>query len=119
MIKLPYKNLKIWEKGRILTKEIYGLTNSFPKQEMYGLTSQIRRSAVSIPSNIAEGSQRISDKEFSNFILIARGSLAELQTQIILAEDLEYISKSDSERVIKATEELDSMLLAFYKKLIA
>lgn len=86
---------------------------------MYGLTSQIRRSSISIPSNIAEGSQRISDKEFSNFILIAKGSLAELQTQVILAEDLEYISNNDAERIIKETEELDSMLLSFYKKLTA
>lgn len=119
MIKLPYKKLKIWEKGISLVKKIYELTKTFPKEEIYGLTSQMRRSAVSIPSNIAEGSQRISDKEFSNFILIAKGSLAELQTQLIIAEGFKYIEKNNFEKIIIETEELDSMLLGFYKKLTA
>ncbi len=119
MIKLPYKNLKIWEKGMALVKLIYQLTKKFPKEEIYGLTSQIRRSGISIPSNIAEGSQRGSDKDFANFILIAKGSLAELETQIILAEDFNYIQNNELEEALNKTDELDKMLLAFHKKLTA
>ena len=119
MIKLPYKNLKIWEKGMVLVKLIYELTKKFPKEEIYGLTSQIRRSGISIPSNIAEGSQRGSDKDFANFILIAKGSLAELETQIILAADFTYIQNDELEIILSKTDELDKMLLAFHKKLTA
>lgn len=119
MIKLPYKELKIWQKGMDLAKSIYKLTRSFPKEEAYGLTSQIRRSAISIPSNIAEGSQRISDKEFSNFILISKGSLAELETQLILAKDFNYADEIEMENLLRTSEELNKMLFAFHKKLTA
>ena len=85
MTRLPFGQLQIWQKSMLLAKEIYRITSSFPKAEIYGLTSQMRRCAVSIPSNIAEGSQRVSDKDFANFILIAKGSLAELHTQLLLS----------------------------------
>lgn len=88
MLNLPYQKLHIWGKAMLLAKKIYVITSQFPKQEIYGMTSQMRRAAVSIPSNIAEGSQRGTNKDFANFIGIARGSLAELETQFILARDI-------------------------------
>lgn len=81
-----YKDLIVWQKSIELVKEIYLLTEDFPKEEIYGLTSQIRRCAVSIPSNIAEGKMRTTNKEFSHFLSIAYGSGAELETQLILAK---------------------------------
>ena len=87
-----YKDLVVWQKAIDLTIEIYSLTNRFPKEEMYGLVSQIRRSAVSIPSNIAEGQARKYHQQFSHFLSIAQGSLAELETQIIIAMKLGYIA---------------------------
>ena len=87
-----YKDLVVWQKAIDLTIEIYSLTNLFPKEEMYGLVSQIRRSAVSIPSNIAEGQARKYHQQFSHFLSIAQGSLAELETQIIIAMKLGYIA---------------------------
>jgi len=119
MFKGSYKNLQIWQKGIDLAKTIFVLTQSFPKEELYGLTSQLRRSAISIPSNTAEGSRRTSDKEFSNFILIARGSLAEVETQIILAESFGYIHKNESALLLSKIDELDKMLFAFHKRLQA
>jgi len=91
-----YKDLEVWKDARILVKEVYKLTSCFPKFELYGLTSQINRCAISIPSNIAEGCARYSDKDTNKFIDIALGSIAELDTQLILAEDLGYI-KYDKE----------------------
>lgn len=117
MLKLPFKKLLIWQKSLVLTKEIYSLTKNFPKEEVYGLTSQMRRSAVSVPSNIAEGSQRTSNKEFANFILIAKGSLAELETQLILSKELILISENDLNVTLEKINEISRMLLAFYKKL--
>ena len=102
-----------------LVKSVYALTKNFPKEELYGLTNQMRRSAVSIPSNIAEGSQRTSDKEFSNFILIARGSLAELLTQLLIAMDLKYGPEIEITKIINECNELSKMLHAFYSKLKA
>lgn len=87
-----YKDLVVWQKAIDLTIEIYSLTNLFPKEEMYGLVSQIRRSAVSIPSNIAEGQARKYHQQFSHFLSIAQGSLAELETHIIIAMKLGYIA---------------------------
>ncbi len=119
MIKLPYKELKIWKKGLELTRLIYEATFKFPIEEKYGLTSQIRRSAVSIPSNIAEGSQRKTDKEFSKFIAIAKGSLAELETQLIIFKMLKYFKTNEYENLMIRINELNKMLIAFYKKLTA
>jgi four helix bundle protein len=86
-----HKDLDVWKDGIELVKLIYNLTSSFPKEEMYGLTSQIRRSGVSIPSNIAEGAARKSKKEFVQFLYIALGSIAELETQLIISKELGYI----------------------------
>jgi four helix bundle protein len=81
-----YKDLLIWKKGIEISKLVYSLVNTFPKEELYGLTSQIKRSTISIPSNIAEGFGRNSTKSYVNFLKIARGSLFELETQLIIAE---------------------------------
>lgn len=117
MMGMSFKKLLIWQRGIELVKIVYVLTRSFPKEELYGLTAQSRRSAVSVPSNIAEGSQRTSDKEFANFILISKGSLAELHTQIDIAYELEYISQEQLQSVIQKIEEIDRMIYAFYQKL--
>mgnify|MGYP000721690530 FL=1 len=88
-----HKDLNAWKKSMQLVLDVYSLTSEFPKEEIYGLTSQIRRSAVSIPSNIAEGAARNSQKEFSHFLYVALGSLAELETQLIIAQNLSYIQE--------------------------
>ncbi len=85
-----YRELKVWQQGMEITREIYKLTAGFLKDELYGLTSQIRRCAVSIPSNIAEGHSRDSTRELARFVSIAKGSLAELETQLLIAKELEY-----------------------------
>jgi len=92
---LDHKNLDIWKASTELALHIYKTTNCFPKEEIYSLTSQIRRSAVSVPSNIAEGAARNSDKEFVHFLYIALGSLSEVETQMIIAERLGYTNHSD------------------------
>jgi len=90
-----HKDLEVWKKSIDLVGNIYNITDSFPNKEIYGLTNQIRRAAVSIPSNIAEGAARNSKKEFIQFLYFALGSLAELETQIIIANKLEYINNLD------------------------
>ena len=91
-----HRNLDVWKLAIDLVSEVYELTKSFPKEENYGLTSQIKRSAISIPSNIAEGSARQSDKELIQFLYIALGSLSELETQFIIAQKLSYIENIES-----------------------
>lgn len=118
MITHSYKKLIIWQKAMELAKNSYELTKLFPKEEIYGLTSQIRRSAVSVPANIAEGSQRKTDKDFGKFILIAKGSLVELETEFILAESFSYISNQKLFNAINEINEIDKMLFFFYKRLI-
>jgi four helix bundle protein len=94
-----FRELRAWQLGMDLTERVYLLTDSFPKSEIYGLTSQIRRSAVSIPSNLAEGHGRTSGKEFLQFIAVAYGSICELETQILLSHRLNYIKISDLETI--------------------
>ena len=89
-----YRDLLVWQKAIALVTEIYRLTQGFPREELYGLTSQIRRAAVSIPSNIAEGQGRLTRGEFRQFLGQARGSYAELETQLIIAENLGYLSQA-------------------------
>ncbi len=108
-----YHELKIWQESRKLVKGIYTLTASFPKEEIYGLTSQIRRAAVSIPSNIAEGTGRSTDKEFQRFLDYAIGSLFELETQIILANDLNFINTENFELIQKEIKSLIRMIIKF------
>ncbi len=95
-----YKDLVVWQKSIDLVKEIYELTRLFPEEEKFGLTSQIRRSAISIPSNIAEGWGRGSLRSCLNFLRIAQGSLFELETQIYIARELQFISDNHTEKLI-------------------
>jgi len=99
MSQSSFKDLRVWQEAMTLTVEIYRSTGDFPKHEVYGLTQQIRRAAVSVPSNIAEGKGHYSDKEFSRFLFHARGSLQEVQTQILIAEQLQYLSEKEGQRL--------------------
>jgi four helix bundle protein len=112
-----YKELKIWLKSRILVKQVYQITSAFPKTELYGITSQARRSAVSIPSNIAEGAGRGTDKDFSHFLDIAKGSVFELETLLILASDLNFASEGELQKIMEMTSEIKKMLSSFQDKL--
>lgn len=112
-----FKELKIWQKSRSLTKDIYLVTKNFPEDERFGLTSQMRRCAISIPSNIAEGSGRESNKEFRRFLNISISSAFELETQLILAFDLEFILETDYIRISKDIEEIQKMIFGFRKSL--
>ena len=111
---VTHKDLEVWKKAMDLAVHTYSLTLQFPKEELYGLTSQVRRSAVSIPSNIAEGPARHSRKEFIQFLHIASGSVAELETQLLLAIRMEFIS---GDSVISHIEEVRKLLLGLLRSL--
>ncbi len=111
-----FKELKIWQKSIELAKLVYVVLNDFPMEEKYGLTSQIRRSSISIPSNIAEGSGRVSDKEFLHFLSIANGSAFELETQLFLAKEFNYITEENYLNVTKLLTEVEKMIYGFYQK---
>ena len=112
-----YKDLLIWQKGITLVKTIYTNLESFPKDEIFGLQSQIKRAAVSIPSNIAEGWGRNSTISYIHFLKIARGSLFELETQIIIANELNFISDLKFNEITQIITEESKMLNAFIKSL--
>lgn len=95
---MSYQDLLVWQKAMDLATDCYKITKSFSKEELFGITSQIRRSAVSVPSNIAEGQERNSKNEFIHFLGITQGSLRELETQIILSQRVEYISNKDKKK---------------------
>jgi four helix bundle protein len=105
-----YRDLVVWNKAMELVMEIYRLTQIFPKEEIFGLMSQIRRSAVSIPSNIAEGQGRLTRGEFRVFLGNARGSLSELETQIIIARKLNYLKEPDAAGLIEKASEVGRIL---------
>jgi four helix bundle protein len=105
-----YRDLLVWQKALNLVTKIYQNTQKFPKEEIYGLTSQIRRAAVSIPSNIAEGKGRNSKGEFSQFLGHARGSLYELETQVLIAQNLNYLNENEANELLKLSGELGRML---------
>ncbi len=105
-----FKDLEVWQKSISLVVEVYSITNSFPKEETYLLTSQIRKSAVSIPSNIAEGWARGSTNEYKYFLTISRGSLAELETQFIISNKLNYVNSNQMKEVSKRIESVAMML---------
>lgn len=105
-----YQDLIAWRKATHLTLEIYRCTRTFPKDELYGLTSQMRRAAVSVASNIAEGKGRYSPKEFVQFLYRARGSLLELQTQLFIARELNYLEALASRRIKDDADELGRIL---------
>ena len=114
-----FRNLKVWEKAHLLTLALYPVTASFPRDEAYGLASQIRRSAASIPSNIAEGCGREGDSELARFCIIARGSATELEYQLLLARDLKLIQPKDYENLSEQTVEIKRMLTVLVQKLTA
>jgi four helix bundle protein len=109
-----HKDLDIWVRGINFVEQIYKATKKFPREEIYGLTSQIRRAAVSYPSNIAEGAARSSTKEFIQFLYIALGSLSEIETQIIIAVKLGYLS---ADKLLEEVESLRRMTLNLIKYL--
>lgn len=108
-----YKDLEIWKRGMSLVENIYEITRNFPKEEQYGLSVQMRRSSISVPSNIAEGFTRKQTKEFKRFLNISLGSLAELETQIILSFRLKYITEEIIKELLNETGILGKMTNKF------
>jgi len=107
----------VWQKAMALVSAVYQLTRTFPDSERFGLTSQIQRAAVSIPSNIAEGQGRLATKEFRQFLGVARGSLKELETQLLISIDLGYATVEDVDAALALTDEIGRMLNALIKAL--
>lgn len=105
-----YRDLIVWQKARAMATSIYRATDSFPKTEMYGLTSQLRRAAISVSSNIAEGQGRLTKGEFAQFLGQARGSLLELENQLLIAVDLDFLSKEEFDRLEKQSGEVGRLL---------
>ncbi|MBP3366052.1 MAG: four helix bundle protein [Treponema sp.] len=112
-----YKELLIWQKGMQIAKEIYSLVKKLPKEEIYALSDQMRRAAVSIPSNIAEGQSRNSTKEFIHFLSITNGSKAELETQLILCKEIGYLTEEEIQPVMNLLQEESKMLYTMKAKL--
>jgi four helix bundle protein len=112
-----YRDLRVWQLAMELVVRVYEQTRGFPKQEIYGLTSQMRRSAVSIPSNIAEGKGRSSDRDRTLFFCHARGSLLELETQILIAQQLQFLPPSQGEKLIADYAQLGRMLNALIQSM--
>ena len=112
-----YTELFVWQKSMELVTAVYRESRNFPKEEIYGLTSQIRRCAVSIPSNIAEGFGRKSQQDFIRFLKISMGSLFELQTQLRIAKNLEYLEEGKFNAVFEETREIERMLSAFIQSI--
>lgn len=113
-----YRDLKIWQEGRYLVKSIYEVSAAFPKSEIYGLTSQLRRAAVSIPSNIAEGSARPT-RDFIRFLGMAYGSLMELETQLFIAVDLHYTDQESLDLLLARTAQLGRQINGLIRSLEA
>ena len=111
-----FQKLKVWQKSHELTLALYRISARFPKEELYGLTSQIQRACASVPTNIAEGCGREGDAEFGRFLQMAMGSVSELEYLILLAKDLEILVLSDFEVIAPQVEEIKAMLLALIKK---
>lgn len=108
-----YRRLKVWRKAHQLVLNVYRESRSFPDEERYGLTAQIRRCAVSVPSNIAEGYGRSGDRELERFLGIAQGSSSGLSYQLLLARDLTYLTKTSHENLMSALDEVQKMLASF------
>ena len=105
-----FRNLVVWQKAKALVRDVYETAKSFPKDEIYGLTAQVRRAAISIPSNIAEGKGRSTDPDFRHFLLQARGSLYELENQLEIAKDLAYISETQLANLVERCNEVGRLL---------
>jgi four helix bundle protein len=112
-----YRDLEIWKKGIEIVKDIYRMTEDFPNHETYGLIGQMRRAAVSIPSNIAEGFRRYHNKEYKQFLNIVLGSCAELETQVIISKELGYIREDSEKQIMEKTDHLCRMTTNLIKKL--
>ena len=110
-------DLQVWVRSRKIAKEIYILTGKLPSEEKFGLVSQMRRAAVSIASNVAEGAGRNSDKEFVQFLAIAVGSSFELKTQLFICVDLEFINEQDANSMILEVEEIEKMIWGLQKSI--
>ena len=116
----PYKNLTVWQKSMLLAKEIYTVTASYPQSEVYGLVSQMRRCVVSIPSNIAEGYGRGSNRDLVHFLYISLGSSNELETQLLLSQEFGYISDAKADVLITLNGEVNKMLSSLiYKRTLS
>ncbi len=113
-----FRRLQIWQEGMEVAKNTYLSIEIFPSAEKFGLISQISRCAVSVPSNIAEGSSRESNKEFNHFLSIALGSLFELETQLLLSVNLNYLTASNTEKLIQDIIQLQKKISSFKKKLL-
>ncbi|MEZ4787158.1 four helix bundle protein [Flavobacterium haoranii] len=108
-----FKELEIWKRSRLFCSSIYDITTQFPESEKFGLTNQLRRASVSIPSNIAEGSSRNSNKEFGRFLEIAIGSCYEIETQLLISLDLKFISSNNIEDLLVELNEIIKMIVRF------
>jgi len=113
-----FTDLDVWKKGIEVVKDVYGTVDSFPKQEFYGLANQMRRSSISIPTNIAEGFNRFHNKEYKQFLYITLGSCAELETQIEIAVELKYINEQQKTLLLEKIDHESRMLRNLIKKLI-
>jgi four helix bundle protein len=113
------KGLKVWDKAHELTLKIYSATKTFPREEIFGLTSQLRRACASIPANIAEGCGRSGDAELARFLVIASGSASEVEYHLLLAHDLGYLNDAEYRQLDEEVNELKRMLTAFINKLKA
>jgi four helix bundle protein len=112
-----FKELKVWEKAQHLAVEVYHVTGSFPREELYGLTSQLRRSAVSIGANIAEGCGRRTDGDFTRFLQIARGSASELEYELLLARELGFVAHDECHSLEQRVLEVERMLTALVQRI--
>ena len=112
-----YKDLLAWQRAMDLVKDTYRTTKGFPKEEVYSLTTQMRRAAVAIPSNIAEGKGRYSTADVNHFLVQARGSLYELETQVLIATDLKYLSEADSKKLLDTSDEVAKLLNGLIRSL--
>lgn len=112
-----YQDLHVWQKGMDLCVSVYGLTSTFPSDEKFGLTSQLRRASSSIPANIAEGHGRGTDPDFARCLRISLGSAREVETFLILARRLDYLSENDARPLLESTDEIARMLFSLVKKL--
>jgi len=112
-----FKELKVWQKARKLVKDVYLTISLFPEEEKFGIISQIRRASVSIPANIAEGAGRNTNNDFGRFLDIANGSCFELETLLILAVDLDYLSKSKYDTIYNDIEEIQKMIYSLRNKM--
>jgi four helix bundle protein len=109
----PHYKLEAWKEAMVLVSTIYRVTKDFPKEEIFGLTAQLRRAAVSVPSNIAEGAARHGSREFAQFLNVAIGSISEIETQLLIAADLGYLAKDDS--VFSVLEQVSKLVSGLWK----